>query len=155
MPEAFTRVGIVFRPEYLNHWLRFGAPDALVDLDRRRAFAYFAPGRVFGYMRWEAGEYGTRLWRLQVVRSGNPGDRLERIAGIRPGGELLLDVAGNAAVKRALAFIDDIEARGIDPAAVSPAYFRHAHNRIATRLTPRAYTVEQHRAHLAMGALAP
>ena len=34
MSEHLTRVEIAFYPEYVNHWLRFGAPDEQLDLDQ-------------------------------------------------------------------------------------------------------------------------
>ena len=69
MNREFTLVEIVFYPEYLNNWLRFGTPDLEYDLDRRRALACFKPGRIFGYVRWVANEYGTQKWHLYVVRT--------------------------------------------------------------------------------------
>ena len=49
-------------------------------------------------------------------------------------------------VKRALDAIADIEARGIDPAAVAPDWWRHLHNRIICNVSHRAYTRSQHAA---------
>jgi len=45
--------------------------------------------------------------------------------------------------------IDAIEALSIDPAAVSPAYWRTLGNRLSARLPLPAYTVERHAAYLA------
>ncbi len=149
MSEPFTRVEIAFYPEHLNNWLRFGAPDEQHDLDRRRSLALFKPGRIFGYVRWRANEYGTQDWRFTVVRTAAPSLLLSRIEGITPGGEVLLLVVGNTKVKRALLQIDTLETAGIEPAAVSPAYYRHVHNRITAGQPIRAYTEAQHAAHLA------
>lgn len=149
MSEPFTRVEIVFYPEHLNHWLRFGMPDEQHDLDRRRSLALFKPGRVFGYVRWRANEYGTQDWRFTVVKSVEPSVFLSRVEGVTPGGEVLLLATGNAKVKRALLQIDALEADGFDPADGSPAYYRHIHNRIAARQPIRAYSKAQHAAHLA------
>ncbi|GER05593.1 hypothetical protein JCM17846_32750 [Iodidimonas nitroreducens] len=110
MSEHFTRVEIVFYPEHLNHWLRFGAPDVQQDLDRRRSLALFKPGQVFGYIRWRANEYGTQEWRFTIVRAAEPSLLLSRIPGVCPGGEVLLLVTGNTKVKRALLQIDVLEA---------------------------------------------
>lgn len=150
MSEHFTRVQIAFYPEHLNHWLRFGAPDAQQDLDRRRSLALFKPGQVFGYVRWRANEYGTQEWDFAIVRTAEPSLLLSRIPGIRPGGDVLLLVTGNAKVKRALLQIDVLEADGFDPAEVSPAYYRHVHNRIAAGQPIRAYSRRQHAAYLAL-----
>jgi len=149
MSEHFTRVEIAFYPEHLNHWLRFGATDAQQDLDRRRSLALFKPGRVLGYVRWRANEYGTQEWRFTIVRTAEPSLLLSRIPGVCPGGEVLLLVTGNTKVKRALLQIDVLEADGFDPADVSPAYYRHVHNRIAAGQPVRAYSRDQHAAYLA------
>jgi hypothetical protein len=153
MCELVTRVETAFYPEYLNHWLRFGTPDVEHRLDRRRALAFFRPGRLFGYVRWSANAYGTQIWRLSIVRSASPGDDIRRIEGIAPGGTVLLSAVGKARVKRALQQIDALERDGFDPTEVSPAYFRHVHNRIAVGQPVRAYTPAQHAAHRAAQAV--
>lgn len=133
----------------MNHWLRFGPADHWQDVDRRRAYAYFRPGRVFGYVRWEANDYGTKDWRFIIVKTEEPSLMMSRVPGVTPGGEVLLYVKGSAQVKRALKQIDEIEGAGIDPADVSPVYYRHIHNRILSRSDIRPYTLAQHEAHLA------
>ncbi len=149
MSEPFTRVEIAFYPEHLNYWLRFGAPDESHDLDRRRSLAFFKPGRLFGYVRWRANEYGTQEWRFTIIRTEEPSRFLSRIEGVTPGGEVLLLTTGNTKVKRALIQIDRLEADSFDPAEVSPAYYRHVHNRITAGRPIRPYSHEQHAAHLA------
>ena len=149
MSESFTRVEIAFYPEHLNHWLRFGDPDEQHDLDRRRSLALFKSGRLFGYVRWRANEYGTRDWRFTIVQTADPSLLLSRIEGVTPGGEVLLLVTGNAKVKRALLQIDALEGAGFEPADVSPAYYRHVHNRITAGRPIRAYSMAQYEAHLA------
>jgi len=149
MSEPFTRVEIAFYPEHLNHWLRFGAPDEQQDLDRRRSLAFFKPGRVLGYVRWRANEYGTQDWRFTIVKTVEPSLLLSRFEGVHPGGEILLLATGNTKVKRALLQIDALEMDGFEPADVSPAYYRHVHNRIATRRPIRTYSMAQHQAYLA------
>ena len=149
MSEHLTRVEIAFYPEHLNHWLRFGAPDEQHDLDRRRSLALFRPGRVFGYVRWQANEYGTQDWRFTIVKTAEPSLFLSRIEGVHPGGEVLLLATGNTKVKRALLQIDSLEATGFEPADVSPDYYRHVHNRIAAGQPIRPYTEPQHAAYRA------
>ena len=56
---------------------------------------------------------------------------------------------GNTKVKRALLQIDVLEADGFDPADVSPAYYRHVHNRITAGQPVRFYSREQHAAYSA------
>ena len=55
--------------------------------------------------------------------------------------------------KCVLAQIDAIEARGIDPADVSPTYWRTLGNRLAARLPLPDYSAERHAAWLAGRAL--
>ena len=154
MSESYTRVEIAFYPEYLNHWLRFGAPVEQHDLDRRRSLALFKPGQVFGYVRWQTNEYGTQVWRFTIVKAAEPSLMLSRIQGVNPGGEVLLLVTGNAKVKRALLQIDVLETAGFEPSDVSPAYYRHVHNRVATARPIRDYCHAQHAAHLTARKLA-
>ena len=155
MSEHLTRVEIAFYPEHLNNWLRFGAPDEQHDLDRRRSLALFRPGRVFGYVRWQANEYGTQDWRFAIIKTAEPSLFLSRIEGVHPGGEVLLLATGNTKVKRALLQIDALEAAGFEPADVSPDYYRHAHNRITAGQPIRPYTEPQHAAYRAARRVAP
>ncbi len=155
MTRCFTRVEIAFYPEYLNHWLRFGREDDWLDLDRRRALAFFEPGRVFGYVRWWANLFGTRDWRFVIIRSVGPGASCSRVPGVFPGGEILLQASGGVAVKRALREIDRLEAKGFEPADVSPSYYRHVHNRLVTKRQVRAYSRDQHAAWQALQRVSP
>lgn len=149
MSEPLTSVEIAFYPEHLNHWLRFGVPRWTHVLDRRRSLALFGPGQTFGYVQWRVNDYGTQDWRFTVVQTGEASALLSRIGGVRPGGEMLLLVVGKAKVNRGLDLIDTVENAGFEAADVSPAYYRHVHNRIASRRPVRAYSKAQHEAHLA------
>lgn len=142
--SALTLVEIAFYPEVINDWLRFGNPSAERIIDRRRSLAAFDPGSVFAYVRWRANDYGTADWRLFILRAGGPADILEKLPGVRPGAEILCRLSGKTKVKRALDLIDDLEQRGYDPAAISPAWWRVAGNRIAVGLPVRRYGENQH-----------
>ena len=72
---------------------------------------------------------------------------------MRPGARLLLHAEGDKTVRAVLERIDAIEARGIAPAAASPAYWRTLANRLAARLPLPDYTAERHAAWLAGRAL--
>jgi len=75
-------------------------------------------------------------------------DAAQRIPGVQPGARLLLHAEGENQVRAVLERIDAIEALGIAPAAVSPAYWRTLANRLAARLPLPEYTVERHAAWL-------
>jgi len=148
MTAPLTEVQIHFLLDLVNHRVRFGHPLREAYLDRRRALAWFAPGAVFGYIRWRNGPFGSELWRLYVLRAGAPGDDLIRVPGVLPGAEILLRLDGAGKVKPALLIIDDLEERGFDPAEVSPDYWHHVHNQLFGGGRVHPYAAQQHRAWL-------
>jgi Protein of unknown function (DUF2840) len=141
-----TEVVLVFYEGRIEHWLRFGNQECERILDRRRRVIAFVPGKIFAFVRWEANDYGTVLSRLDILRACAAGEVIATVPGVTPGGEILLRLDGWPRVKRALDAIADIEARGIDPAAVAPDWWRHLHNRISCNILHRAYTRAQHAA---------
>ncbi|MDB5971131.1 MAG: transposase [Hydrocarboniphaga sp.] len=144
-----TRVLLAYVEQRINLYLRFGHPVREQRLDRQRRIAWFTPTAVFCRIRWEANDYGTTRWQLMVLQAGAVLDAVQRIPGIAPGASLLLRAEGERQVQPVLQLIDGIEARGIDPAAVSPAYWRTLCNRLAARMPLPIYTAERHAAHLA------
>ena len=155
MTEPLTRVAIHFVPKRINHWLRFGDPLRHRYLDRRRAIAWFGPGQTLGYVRWEANEYGTVVWRLYVLCAGRPDDVMGRVPGVFPGADMLLRLDGKAKVKRGLAHIETLEKAGFDPAQIAPDHWRYLHNRLSSGETLRLYTADQHCAWLARRTVQP
>ncbi len=148
-----TRVSLAFVGQRINLYLRFGHPFSELRLDRWRRCAAFLPAALFCRVRWESNDYGTTRWQLMVLQAGTPLDAVQRIAGIQPGARLLLHAEGEQQVQSVLPQIDAIETLGIDPTAVSPAYWRTLGNRLSARLPLPAYTVERHAAYLAGEAL--
>jgi hypothetical protein len=144
-----TRVSLVFVERRINVYLRFGHPIRELRLDRWRRCAMFLPAALFCRVRWESNDYGTTRWQLMVLQAGTPLDTVQRIPGIQPSARLLLYAEGERQVQSVLPQIDAIEAMGIDPVAVSPAYWRTLGNRLSARLPLPAYTVERHAAYLA------
>lgn len=144
-----TRVSLAFVAKRINLYLRFGHPVRELRLDRRRRWAAFLPDAVFCRVRWESNDYGTTRWQLMVLQAGTPLDGVQRIAGIQPGARLLLWAEGEDSVRSVLPRIDAIEAMGIDPAGVSPAYWRTLGNRLSARQPLPIYTPERHTATLA------
>jgi len=108
---------------------------------------------MFCRIRWQANDYGTIRWQLMVMQSCTPLDAAQRIPGVQPGARLLLHAEGENQVRAVLSRIDAIEALGIAPATVSPAYWRTLANRLAARLPLPEYTTERHVAWLTGKAL--
>lgn len=148
-----TRVSLAYIERRIDLYLRFGEPARIVRLDRWRRVAVFLPGAMCCRIRWHANDYGTIRWQLMVMQACTPLDAAQRIPGVLPGARLLLHAEGEPAVRAVLAQLDAIEAQGIAPADVSPAYWRTLGNRLAARLPLPAYTTERHAAWLAGRAL--
>ncbi|MGI2228949.1 DUF2840 domain-containing protein [Burkholderia vietnamiensis] len=148
-----TRVSLAYVAQRIDLYLRFGEPTRIVRLDRWRRVAVFLPGAMFCRIRWHANDYGTVRWQLMVMQACTPLDAAQRIPGVLPGARLLLHAEREPAVRAVLAQLDAIEALGIAPATVSPAYWRTLANRLAARLSLPAYTAERHAAWLIGKAL--
>lgn len=146
--DDLTQVELVWVEKQIEHWIRFGREVREQVLDRRRRILFFPPGASFALVRWAANEHGTVLSRLDIVRCVRRSETCQTIPTVTPGGDILLRVDGWPKVERMLQLIDAIEAIGIDPAEVSPDHWRHIHNRLAAGETPRAYTMQRHRAFL-------
>ena len=148
-----TRVALAYIEPRFKLYLRFGEPARMHQLDRWRRCAVFLPGAMLCRIRWQANDYGTVRWQLMVMQACTPLDAAQRIPGVQPGARLLLHAEGENQVHAVLERIDAIEALGIAPAAVSPAYWRTLGNRLAARLPLPDYTTERHAAWLAGRAL--
>ena len=128
-----TCVYLHFVQNRISHRLRFGIPQKMVALDKRRKIACFVPGQIIGYSRWSGDKYGTQDWRFYVIRTG-PTSPLSLIPGVKPAAQILLSVTGKAAVKRALKAIDFIEkqiANGLE--AVPASYWLGVSNALMTK----------------------
>ncbi len=148
MNPTRTRVALVYLPDKRNVWLRFGRPTQETIIDIKRRAAEFDPGAVFCRVRWEANEYGTVLWHLDVLQAAAPDELLQRVPGIVPGAVVLLHATTPTKVQAALQLIDAIEATRVDPADVAPTYWQMVHNRLAARVEVSPYTSDRHKAYL-------
>lgn len=146
---SLTRVSLAHIEKRIDLYLRFGEPARIVRLDRWRRVALFLPGAVFCRIRWRANDYGTIRWQLMVMQACRQLDEAQRIPGVLPSAHLLLHAEGESAVRAVLTQLDSIEALGIAPPAVSPAYWYTLGNRLAARLPLPQYTAQQHAAWLA------
>lgn len=148
-----TRVSLLYVEQRINLYLRFGCPLGVHQIDRWRRCAVFPPAQLFGRIRWESNDYGTTRWQLMVLQSGRPEERMQRVRGVRPGAHILLNVEGERNVRAVLSQIDAIEAQSIEPADVSPTYWRLLSNRLAARQPLPDYDADRHAAWLAGRAL--
>lgn len=143
-----TTVELIWIEKRIEHRIRFGRPAHETIIDGQRRVVGFAPGSVFAFVRWAANDFGTIVSRVDIVHAVLPAEPYQTLPYIRPGGEILLKIAGWDKVERVLQLIDAIEAIDLDPAEAASDYWRQAHNRLVAGGTPRAYSLEQHRAFL-------
>ncbi len=143
-----AHVTLFWREGKHEDWLKFGKPVATRIVSRSERIESYAPGQVFGLVRWASNDYGTIRSSLDIVRAVEPGEPATPLAQVDPGGDVLLSVHGWPKVAQVFRLIDAIEASGIDPCEVALDHWRHIHNRMAAREVPRAYTPARHRAWL-------
>ena len=149
-----TTVELTWVEQATERWIRFGAPVLDQVIDRRRRLLSFTANSLFAFVRWASNDYGTMLSQLDIVRAVAPGEAYSTLPCVTPGGELLLHLHGWPKVRSCLALIDAVEDVGVDPCAVAPDYWRHAHNRLIAGYRPRAYSLARHRAWLLRRGLA-
>ena len=155
-PAPFTTlVELTFDKRKVERWIRFGRKSYEQIIDRRRSLIGFAPESVFAFVRWAAGEHGTVISRIDIVRAVRRGEPFQTLPFVRPGGDILLRLDSWAKVQRVLAAIDAVEALGLDPADAAPDHWRHVHNRLTAGLEPHAYTPERHAAWIGRWGIAP
>lgn len=155
MTGCLTRVHVHFGRDHFNYYVRFGTPIIRVETNRREAYEYYVPGSFFGYVRWEANQYGTQSWRFFVLRAGSPSSPICIIPGVSPGADVLAHITGESRMRRLFKAIDAIEDAQIDLWDVAPWYWIDAHARLNSALAPRPYTASQHKAWLLERAVSP
>ena len=146
--DTLTHVQLIWLEKQIEHWIRFGRDIAEQIVDRRQRILSFAPGSIFGFVRWAGNDYGTVVSRIDILRAVTPGEAYSTVGSVRPGGEILLRISGWPNVERVLRAIDAVEQLGVDPSDACPDHWRHIHNRLSAGDAPRSYTREQHRAWL-------
>ena len=150
-----THVELVWLEKRIENWIRFGHPAEEQILDKRRRILSFTSGSIFAFVRWASNDFGTVISRIDIVRAVAPGQRCATVPYVRPGGDILLRLAGWPKVERVLQRIDIVEALGIDPADAAPDYWNHVHNRLSVDEAPRPYTRSRHQAWLHRRRIAP
>jgi hypothetical protein len=149
-----VQVELLWLEGQIERWIRFGKVASERLVDRRRRIVDFAPGAVFGLVRWRGGEYGTVESRIAILRAVAPGEAFTTYPFVSPGAEILLNLGGWSKVQAVLDVVDAVERIGLAAAAVAPDYWRHVGARIGVGLPPRAYDRARHRAWLLRRRLA-
>lgn len=100
-----------------HYRLVFGAPFEVLAVDHSHAItarrATFRPGDRFGLALWEANDFGTTQWRVLVCRALRAGETGVRVPQVRPGAQVLLDIAGATRAKAALRWLSPYVESGL------------------------------------------
>jgi hypothetical protein len=150
-----TRVELLWLAKRIENRIRFGRTVEERKLDHYRRIVSFAPGSIFGFVRWASNDFGTVLSRIDILRAVGVGEPCSTVPYIGPGAEILLHISGWPKVERVLQQIDAIEALSIDPADVAPDHWRHVQNQLITNELPRLYTRLRHQAWLHRRSVMP
>ena len=143
-----TDVELLWLEGQIERWIRFGKPAGERLIDRRRRVVSFTPGAIFALVRWQAGEFGTTLSRIAILRAVAPGEAFTTVPFVAPGADILLNVSTWPKVQAVLAAIDAVEAIGVNAEDAAPDHWRHVGARVAVGLSPRLYDRRRHRAWL-------
>lgn len=135
---------LLIRDERRRVRLFFGEPLTLIDVQKgpqlKETHALFRPHSILGLEVWRANEYGTVFWRLFVLRTVSPGEKLNRIPEVLPGAEILFAAKGERRVREAKAWLKDLVEKGVDPARLDPDYYRSAWSKMRVNLKPRDFS---------------
>ena len=143
-----TDVELLWLEGQIERWIRFGKPAAERLIDRRRRVVSFPPGAVFALVHWQAGEFGTTISQIAILRAVALGEAFTTVPFVAPGAEILLNISSWPRVQSVLAAIDAVEAIGVRAEAAAPDHWRHVGARVAVGAPPRLYDRRRHRAWL-------
>ena len=144
MSQFYTRVHLHFGRKMFNYYIRFGECVFREEFTKREAYEYFPTGKIFCYIRWDRGDFGTKNWQVFVLRAGDENTIMHSLIGIEPGAEVLLDISGRERVYRFFTATDQIERLKINCADVAPWYWIQTNSRLNSALDPLVYTQKKH-----------
>jgi hypothetical protein len=148
MDTQLTRVTTIRIPRIRYLSLRFGNPVHSARIGRGQRVHYFEPGAVFGLLRWHGNEYGTTHCEFSILRAVVGRTIAATVPGVTPEAEILLAASSVATVRRVLALVRDIKARGIPTSEVNPDYWRSIHQRLSTHAVLPEYRAATHATYL-------
>lgn len=150
MINNLTRVEVINRAGEVSHSIRFGRHVYRQDINSQKAFCYYKPHHLVGYIRWYVGEYGSKYWRILIFMTLIPQAKkqMQQIPGVKPGVMLILDLGGATMVRKLLSALNHAERFGFNLTDISPAYYGHLHQRILANSPYHFYTEEQHQSYL-------
>jgi hypothetical protein len=129
-----TSVRTQFLEGVRNFRVLFGVPFRCVTVREREGetvkIYYFKPGSRFALDLWARNAYGTIQWRCFVCEAIAPGFEADTVPYVRPAARVLLQTKGAAQSRLFLAWLKEVEDRGVDPLSCPPEVFESAHFRL-------------------------
>ncbi|MBL4802379.1 MAG: DUF2840 domain-containing protein, partial [Emcibacter sp.] len=101
MINNLTRIKIINLKNRIKYYVRFGRPVLLKNISAYQIYEYYKPDQLVAYVQWQAGEYGSRIWRVTIFKTVNftHKSQIQSIEGIRPGVQIILDLEGAMRVR--------------------------------------------------------
>jgi hypothetical protein len=129
-----TSVHTQFLEGVRNFRVLFGEPFRCETLRERPGetvkLYYFKHGSRFALDLWARNAYGTIQWRCFVCEAIAPGFEADAVPYVKPAARVLLQTKGAAQSRLFLAWLAEVEGRGVDPLSCPPEVFESAHFRL-------------------------
>jgi Protein of unknown function (DUF2840) len=129
-----TTVYTQFLEGVRNYRILFGVPLRWVMLREAKGETvkvyYFKQGSRFALDLWARNTYGTIQWRCFVCEAIAPGIDATTVPYVKPGARVLLSTHGAAQSRLFLAWLGELEGRGMNPLSCPPEVFESAHFRL-------------------------
>jgi Protein of unknown function (DUF2840) len=133
-PLRLTTVQTLYREGRQNYRVLFGEPLRTHRIARAQGFTVnvwsFAPGVRFALDLWACNRYGTIRWRCYVCEAIGPGEEGDRVPLVAPAAKVLLHTQGAAQSRLFLAWLRELDERGVDPLTCPRETFEAAHFRL-------------------------
>jgi hypothetical protein len=134
LPRHLTSVQTLYREARQNYRVLFGEPVRTHRLARAEGFTVtvlsFPAGARFALDLWACNRYGTIRWRCFVCEAIGPGDEGDRVPLVAPAAKVLLHTQGAAQSRLFLAWLRELQERGVDPVRCPAETFEAAHFRL-------------------------
>ena len=138
-PAQLTKVAFVYHRRPYAMWLRFGKPHITCSPAPGHLVECYAPGQVFGLARSVSHGDGDARSSFDVLEGAWPGQSVSPMPDVDPGAHVLLSAKGWRTVSRIFALIDAIEALGIDPCSLAPAFWTEVQSRLPGNRARRSH----------------
>ncbi|PKN89384.1 MAG: hypothetical protein CVU51_00600 [Deltaproteobacteria bacterium HGW-Deltaproteobacteria-1] len=120
--------------------LVFGMPDfEVITPGENNTLAGFKPDSVFCILSKTYSTYGTRRFKILILRALNEYEKGRVIDFIKPGAEILIQEKGRKHVDCVLTWLRKHKKNNTELSSLTPAYYRSSGNRFRANMEPRIH----------------